>query len=197
VDSPSDLLARWQAGDKEAAAELFRRYVGRLVALARSRLSEKLAQRIDAEDVVQSAYRSFFAHARAGEYAVRHGGDLWQLLLSITLHKLHDQVKRHSAKKRSVNQDVHFSSEDSLHGLQPHLAAQEPSPVEALALVDEVQAVMQSLSPVHRRIVELRLQGHNVSEIAAETNRCPHTVRRVLEQVKRGLRGDAGANGEA
>jgi RNA polymerase sigma factor (sigma-70 family) len=195
VESSSDLLARLQAGDQDAAERLFRQYVGRLVALARSRLSEKMASRIDPEDVVQSAYRSFFAHARDGEYDVRRGGDLWQLLLSITLHKLHDQVKHHSAQKRAVANDVHFSSEDSLQNLQPHLAAQEPSPVEALALVDEVQSVMRGLLPVHRRILELRLQGHNVSEIAAETGRCPHTVRRVLEQVKRELQQDSRTNG--
>jgi RNA polymerase sigma factor (sigma-70 family) len=197
VESATDLLARWQAGDQDAAQELFRQYVGRLVALARSRLSDKMAARIDPEDVVQSAYRSFFAHARDGHYDVRRGGDLWQLLLSITLHKLHDQVKRHSAKKRAVDHEVSFSSEDSLLNMQPHLAAREPSPVEALALVDQVQDAMRNLSPVHRRIVELRLQGHNVSEIAADTGRCPHTVRRVLEQVKRDLQQDSGLGGKS
>jgi RNA polymerase sigma-70 factor (ECF subfamily) len=196
VKTATDLLARWQAGDQDAAQELFRQYVGRLVALARSRLSDKMAARIDPEDVVQSAYRSFFAHARDGDYDLRHGGDLWQLLLSITLHKLHDQVKRHSAKKRAVEQEVSFSSEDSLQHLQPHLAASEPSPVEALALVDEVEGIMRALSPVHRRIVELRLQGHTVPEIAVSTDRCPHTVRRVLEQVKRDLQQDRGSGTE-
>jgi RNA polymerase sigma factor (sigma-70 family) len=197
VDSSSDLLARWQAGDQLAAEELFRRYVGRLVALARSRLSEKLAPRIDPEDVVQSAYRSFFAHAREGEYDVRRGGDLWQLLLSITLNKLHDQVKRHTAQKRAVKHDVHFSSEDSLLHIQPHLLAPGPSPVEALAVVDEVHAVMGRLAPLHRRMLELRLQGYNVSEISAETGRCAHTVRRVLEQVKQELQRETGPNGNS
>jgi len=56
---------------------------------------------------------------------------------------------------------------------------------------------MRDLSPVHRRIVELRLQGHNVSEIAADTDRCPHTVRRVLEQVKRDLQQDSGPGGKS
>jgi RNA polymerase sigma-70 factor, ECF subfamily len=60
----ADLLARWRSGDQQAAAELFRCYAGRLAALARSHLSRKIGQRLDAEDVVQSVYRSFFADAR-------------------------------------------------------------------------------------------------------------------------------------
>ena len=38
------LLARCRNGDQQAAAELFRRYADRLIALARSRLSARLAR---------------------------------------------------------------------------------------------------------------------------------------------------------
>jgi RNA polymerase sigma factor (sigma-70 family) len=187
MDSSTHLLERWRTGDQGAADELFHRYVGRLVALARSRLSGQLAARVDPEDVVQSAYRSFFAHARDGAYDLRRSGDLWRLLLAITLHKLHDHVRHHTAQKRDAQNDVPFGSEDSLLNIQAHLPAPEPSPVEAMALVDEVQEVMRRLTPLHRRMLELRLQGYSAAEIATETGRCAHTVRRVLEQVKREL----------
>src|ERR1700679_4129725 len=59
-----DLLARWRAGDQQAATEMFHRYANRLILLARSRLSPRLSHRVDPEDVVQSAYRSFFADTR-------------------------------------------------------------------------------------------------------------------------------------
>jgi DNA-directed RNA polymerase specialized sigma24 family protein len=36
-------------------------------------------------------------------------------------------------------------------------------------------------------MVELRLQGHSLEEIAAATQRCERTVRRALEQVKERL----------
>src|SRR6516165_5313580 len=76
------------------ADELFRRYAGRLIALARSRLPRKLGQHVDPEDVVHSAYRSFFSAARDGRYDARQGNDLWQLLVTFTLHKLYRQVER-------------------------------------------------------------------------------------------------------
>jgi RNA polymerase sigma-70 factor (ECF subfamily) len=183
-DSPAALVARWRAGDQQAAEELFRRYANRLVALARSRLSARLAKRVDPEDVVQSVYRSFFADTREGRYDLERGGDLWQLLVTITLHKLNDQVKRNARAKRAVGREEHFGSEDSLVGLQAHLAAQQPSPVEAVALTELVEQIMHRLDPVQRRVLELRLQGFNLAEIAAQQECSQRTVIRVLEKIK-------------
>ena len=186
-DDSANLVAHWRRGDEQAAAALFQRYANRLIALARSRLSGKLAGRIDPEDVVQSVYRSFFAEARAGRYELERVGDLWRLLVAITLHKLNDQVKRNSSGKRSVNRERTFGGEDSLFGLQAHLRAREPSPVEAAALADAVEQIMQGLEPAERSMVVLRLQGYNIFEIAAETPCGERTVYRVLKRVRQQL----------
>src|SRR5262245_16170685 len=99
-EEPVELVARWRAGDQAAAAEVFERYTHRLVLLVRQHLQQKLHGRIDPEDVVQSVYRSFFAGVRADRYEVARGGDLWRLLVAMSLHKLNDQVKRHTSAKR-------------------------------------------------------------------------------------------------
>src|SRR5262245_56157693 len=184
----NDLLARWGRGDGQAGAELFRRYVDRLIALVRSRLAAKLSQRVDREDIVQSAYRSFFASARDNRYALQRDSDLWQLLVTFTLRKLNDQVRRNSSAKRAVGREHNFGTEDNLYGLQASLLAREPSPVEAVALADEVEQLMRALEPRNRRILELRLQGCNIDEIAAETHCGERTVRYALQKVKELLR---------
>jgi RNA polymerase sigma-70 factor (ECF subfamily) len=187
-DASGNLLARWRQGDQEAAAELFRRYAGRLVGLARSRLSGRLGQRVDPEDVVHSVYRSFFAGARDGRYDLQRGGDLWRLLVAITLHKLYHQARDHSTSKRALERDVSFGSEDSLLGMGAQLLSHEPSPVDAAALVDVLEQIMNDLEPLQRRMLELRLKGCTVEEIAAETERGEATVRRLLDRVKQRLR---------
>ena len=187
-DRPDNLVARWRAGDPQAAVELYDSYAARLIALARTRLSSKLAQRVDAEDVVQSAYRSFFGRTAAGQYQAEQGGDLWRLLLTITLGKLQHQVERHTAQKRGVHREQNFATEDSLQFLQPHLAARDPSPVEAVAMTEELEAVMARLEPLPRRILELRLQGHLLEDIAATVGCSQRTVRRILERIKQQLR---------
>jgi RNA polymerase sigma-70 factor (ECF subfamily) len=186
-DAAVDLLARWRAGDEQAAAELFHCYASRLTAVARGRLSARLANHIDAEDVVQSAYRSFFVGAREGRFDVRHGGDLWRLLVAITVHKLQHQVERELAQKRSVHATESFGSEDVLFGIRAEVLAREPSPLEALTLVDQLEVLLRGLEPLQRRMVELRLQGHDLDEIATRTQRCRRTVGRVLEHVRQRL----------
>jgi RNA polymerase sigma factor (sigma-70 family) len=187
-DRKDDLVERWRAGDEQAATELFFRYADRLIALVRSRLSSKLAKRFDPEDVIQSVYHSFFADARAGRYQIERGGDLWQLLVTVTLHKLQGQVQRHTAQKRGVKAEQHFGSEDSLLRIQAYVQGQEPSPVEVVALTDELEQVMRRLEPLQRRILVLRLQGYNLDEVAAQANCTERTVRRVLDRVKEHLK---------
>jgi DNA-directed RNA polymerase specialized sigma24 family protein len=185
MDEPSvELVARWRRGDQEAAAALFGRYVDRLVALTRARMSEKLARRLDPEDVVQSAYRSFFVAARDGRSVPGPGGHMWPLLVAITLRKLYDQFDRHTADKRALNREQNLPADNSTFGLSPELLARDPSPVEAMALAEELADIMSGLEPLHRRILELWLQGKDREEIAAATQRSLRTVRRVLETVQ-------------
>src|SRR5436190_285617 len=83
-----------------------------------------------------------------------------------------DLLARHRADCRSVEReqaDARFDAPDH-----------EPTPAESAALVDELRCVLDPLSPVQRRIVELRLQGHDPDEIARTVRRCTRTVRRTL-----------------
>ncbi|MBL8797794.1 MAG: sigma-70 family RNA polymerase sigma factor [Planctomycetia bacterium] len=183
-DAALDLIERWRNGDQQAATELFERYARQLIGLAASRLSTRVAQRVDPEDVVHSAYRSFFAAAQAGRYDLERGGDLWSLLVSITLHKLHHQVRWNSAAKRAVGRERPLDAERGPHGLSAQLLARQPSPIEAVALADEVEQLLQGLDASERQIFELRLQGHNLEEIATAAGRSERTICRVLERIK-------------
>jgi len=133
--------------------------------------------------VVQSAYRSFFVGAREGKYELERGGDLWRLLVAITVHKLQDQIKHHTAERRNIDAEQRLGT--SLVGIQAaQVLAQEPSPIAAIALIDELEAVLRDVPPIYRRILELRLQGHTMQEIADSTHRSISAVSRLLEKVK-------------
>jgi DNA-directed RNA polymerase specialized sigma24 family protein len=59
VDSDQWLLLRYQQGDREAAAQLYKRYADRLRALTRRKSSAILACRMDPDDIVQSVFGPF------------------------------------------------------------------------------------------------------------------------------------------
>lgn len=174
------------AGREVAAGEIVSKYTAELVAVARREISPKLARRIDAEDAVQSAYRSFFIRMGRGEYELGNGKELWKLLLTITLNKVRKQGKFHHAKKRNVTNDESRAAT----GVAPeaNLAeSQEPSPQDAAMLVDQVSALLNSVRDDERPIIELRLQGYNSVEIAKEIGRADRSVRRILERIEQRL----------
>jgi DNA-directed RNA polymerase specialized sigma24 family protein len=175
------LLERYRAGDDRAAEAIFARYFGRLTALARSRLSRRVARRTDPEDIVLSVYRSFFLDARAGRFALSRGGDLWRLLASITKHKLLRQARHHGADRRSVGLEVPLEQAEEGRFF---VRGPEPTPDDAVALADELEWVLSWLDPLGRRVLELRVQGAQFGEIAADTGRSERTVRRNLGQIR-------------
>jgi len=87
-DLPANLKDRLQAGDPQADEEVFHRFSEKLIQHARDRLSARIRGRVDAEDVVQSAYRSFFKTTRAGGFSFERWRAVWLLLVAITMNKL-------------------------------------------------------------------------------------------------------------
>ncbi len=59
-----------------------------------------------------------------------------------------------------------------------------PSPAEAIALADELEWVLSQFDSVGRQVLELRLQGAKLSEIARDTGRSERKVRRILARVR-------------
>src|SRR3954469_15180744 len=102
----SRLMIRLRSGEDAAAREVFERFAGRLVALARGRFSRLLARKVDPEDVVQSAFKSFFVRHREGKLDVGDYGGLWNLLTFITLRKCADRAEYFLAERRDAAREV-------------------------------------------------------------------------------------------
>lgn len=159
------------------------RFSERLIALARRRLWGRLNQRIDPEDVVQSAFGSFFRRASEGAYAVSAESDLWSLLATITINKLRHQRDHHLADKRSIDKEVSWSGMWQGVAVGPDALSEEPTDHEAKELVEELEAVLTQVEPHQREIIGWKLEGVSNDEIAQRLDRTERTVRRALEHV--------------
>jgi eukaryotic-like serine/threonine-protein kinase len=175
------LIKRFRAGDELAAEAIFSRYFERLSLLARSKLAPRVARRTDPEDVALSTYRSFFVGVRNGRFVLSRGGDLWRLLASIAKHKLLRQTRRERAGRRSVDRESPIDQVDEQQFLS---RTHEPGPDEAVAFSDLLESVLARLDSLGRRVLELRLQGAQLSEIAHDTGRSERTIRRSLGRIR-------------
>ncbi|MEM8736067.1 MAG: sigma-70 family RNA polymerase sigma factor [Planctomycetota bacterium] len=183
-DESVRLVHRWQSGDEVAAGEIYDRYIARLISLAGSRISPRLARRVEAEDVVQSVYRSFFARSGASSFQVEHSGQLWGLLAAITVNKVRQKARFHGAEKRNVAAEASVQSSVSCFGLVPTDLARDPSAEEATMLAEQYEIAMQSLSPLGRQVFELYLDNQTAEAIAKQVRRSARTVRREMEQIR-------------
>ena len=178
---PSDheLLKQFRDGSQEAATRIYLRYARRLHALAKTRCSEQLAKRVEPEDIVQSVFRTFFRRVSRDCYDVPDGEELWKLFLVIALNKIRDEHSFHFAAKRDVRLAKGSATLERLALTTP---GQDPRSRLNLEMV--IAEALEQLPAAYRRIIDLRIEGHEVSAIAAATGRSKRTVERTLQEFR-------------
>jgi RNA polymerase sigma-70 factor (ECF subfamily) len=182
--APSDrsLLRRIQQGQSDASTTLYLRYAERLLSIAAAQASPALAQRVDPEDIVQSVFRTFFRRVQLGQYSVPEGEELWKLLLVIALNKVRASGSFHRAAKRDVKRTavggVYDLAVESKSG-------RDEAALNVLRMV--VEDMLQDLPEAHRKIIEMRIEGHEVNEIATVVQRSKRSVERELQEFRKRL----------
>jgi RNA polymerase sigma-70 factor (ECF subfamily) len=178
------LKERLRRGDDSAEREVFERFANRLFAIARRRLNASLKSKVDADDVLQSVFRSFFVRQREGGVACVNWDGLWGMLVRITLRKCDRRWEHHSAARRDVRRECTPAADqrgeaDAWIGL-----AREPTAEDACQLQDTLEHVMRKLDETGRQVLELRLQGFSVIEVAERIEATERTVFRKLDMIK-------------
>jgi RNA polymerase sigma-70 factor, ECF subfamily len=173
------LIARLREGSEAAAETLFAKYAPRLRQLAAARCGADLKARVDADDIVQSAFASFFRGARDGQYDAPTGEEIWNLLVVISVNKVRAKGEYHRAAKR----DIRKTSGDE--AMCDHVPVDDH--VAATILKLTVEEVIQSLPESARPIVTLRLDGMEVTEIAKNVGRAKRSVERILQDFRESM----------
>ena len=183
----SRLMTRLRTGENEAARVVFERFAGRLIALTRGRLNRLLARKVEPEDVVQSAFKSFFARQRDGRLRVGDNDGLWNLLALITLRKCADRAEYFLAARRDAARERGgWDDGDGTNALVLALDRQ-PRPDEAMILTETVENLFKEVSVHERPILELSLLGHTAPEISVRLGRAERSVRRLRQHIRERL----------
>jgi DNA-directed RNA polymerase specialized sigma24 family protein len=188
--SVTQWIAQLEFGRQDRAQEeLWRRYFGRLVALARLKLGDTPRGVADEEDVAIAALNSFFDAAGRGRFPHLHDRhDLWPLLAKITARKALDQRRHLMADKRGgglVRGDSAIVAPDS-SGQWPAGALEDELRPDYLVDVNEQCQRLMNLLPDEqmREIARRRLEGYTNAEIAEALGVVERTVERRLGLIR-------------
>jgi RNA polymerase sigma factor (sigma-70 family) len=194
--SESGSISVWiqqlKAGNADAAQPLWERYYYRLIALARGKLGDVPRRASDEEDVVQSAFNSFFQRASQGQFPkLTDRDDLWQLLVVITARKAINQRAHQRRAKRGggrVRDQAALDGGDGQDNGIAEVVGAEPTPEFAAQVAEEFERVMDALpDPSHRVITLWKLEGRTNPEIARHLDCSLSAVERKLRLIREQL----------
>lgn len=187
--SVSLLLQQLRKGDDAATSDLWKRYVGKLLPLARRRLIGLRGADVDEDDVLVSVFDRFFRAAKEDRFAkLENRDDLWQILLMLTERRVADQYRRSHAEKRGGGdvmalEDIHrgASTADAVR----ELADRAVNPDLAAEFADQLRAALERLQEEStREVAILRMEGHSVSEIAEQLGISLSSAERKLRLIR-------------
>jgi DNA-directed RNA polymerase specialized sigma24 family protein len=190
-ESVTRWIRRIKSGCEPAAAELWNHFYARLIGLARRKLQGTPRRVVDEEDVVLSAFETFFRRAQEGQFPQLHDRhDLWQLLVKITERKALDQLRYQGRAKRGGGvvrgESVFFEagSAETKCGIE-RMPSAEPTAEFAAMVTENLRGLLDLLTDDElRRIALLKMEGWTNEEIACRINRSLPTVERRLRLIR-------------
>jgi len=173
-----------QAGEPAVLHSFYAKFGPMLHAIAERRVAPHLQRRFDADDVVQSTFRTFFRRAQGGQFLFEDNQRLWNLLCAITLTKLREKVRFHERQARATGREQPDPGDELLGERRPSPASAAISPNAALEFADEFEFLLGTLDEDERRLVELKLQDRTNDEAAETLGVSERTVRRMLTSLQ-------------
>ena len=191
-DEVEELVERAQSGEVEALNELFARYHGTMVEMARRRLGARLRLKEEADDLAQTTFRE--ATRDFAQYEYRGEGSLLRWLVQILHNKIRDKAEFYAAGKRDIGRERSTTERDDGTGDSQRF---EP-PSGDLSVTRQVQRgeefsilrdALSSLSPDHRKAITLVFfQGLTLRQAGERMDgRTEDAVRMLLRRAEKRL----------
>jgi RNA polymerase sigma factor (sigma-70 family) len=128
-------------------------------------------------------FRSFFRRNEEGQFAFEDSFDIWHLLAAITYRKVMNSIKHHYRDKRNPSREVHDPGGESMAAHTP-VADRAPGPEDLNIVVDYLNWLLAQLPEDYQQILQLRMEGYSLAEIAQRVEISERTVKRVLARVR-------------
>ena len=173
TDNIESVFERLRDGDKEALADLFARFHNQLYCIVNRRLDRRLAQRVDADDILQNVYLD--AAERIQFYS--HSSSFFVWLKLIVAQTMADTFRRHlGAQKRDANREISIHSRSGTGTvstpIESQLSGRSNSPDHDAMRAEtaaQLGAAIDRLKAIDSEVIQLRhfeeLQNKEVAEV--------------------------------
>ncbi len=98
----------------------------------------------------------------------------------MTYRKVINTIKHHHRDRRRTTREQSSSTSDG----SSQLADRNPTPEELNILVDYLAWILNQLNSAQREMIQLRLEGYTVAEIADRVQLSQRTVKRALARAR-------------
>lgn len=146
----------------DATTTAYATHAHRLRSLIRRRVSRRLRQRCDVDDLLQQAFIRFHVSYRGVPLE-----EVWPLLAVIATNRIRDEANRNCAAKRDIRRTMPIREE-------------EVPPVPRSDAADMLDCIPATC----REALRLRLTGYEAAEIAAQLHVSKRTVERMFHQIR-------------
>jgi RNA polymerase sigma-70 factor (ECF subfamily) len=181
------LVDRAKGGDSEALNQLFARYHGLLVDVARRRLGARLRSKLEPDDLAQTTFREATRDFR--QYSYQGEDSLLRWLIQILHNKIKDKAEYFSATKRDSTREraMEVGTGDDARTLD--FAAHDLSVTRQVSREEEFEILrkgLEKLSPDHRAAITLVFfQGLSLREAGQRMGgRTEDAVRMLLRRAE-------------
>jgi len=182
ADAFAGLVARARGGDREAMARLVGEYEPKVRLVARTLLGPALRPYLDSLDLVQSVHRSLLLGLRHDKFDIATPEDLLALAVTLVRRKVARQWRR--LRRRAAG----AAETTDLAAVLTSLSNPGDDPARAAEFDDQVRQLCSQLSEVEGRLLDLRLRGHRLAEIAADLGLSDVALRVRLTRLRQRLR---------
>ncbi len=177
------LLRCFRSGQGDGATQLYLRYADRLRGLAKAKISPDLIRHLDVDDLVQSVFRRFFQAAQEGDYDSPTGADFWKLLMVMALNRIRTEITSHRTAKRDPRRQNPIESAAAPWQFRPSDGVQDAGLLEVV-----LRDALHRLPEPMQQVILLRMEGHEVAQIAQDTGRSKRAVERILQDARKNLK---------
>jgi RNA polymerase sigma factor (sigma-70 family) len=176
------LIQRIGNGDDAAMCLLIRRYGSAMEQIAEQQIGPLLQSRLDASDIVQSVQMILWMGIRARKFDLPTPSHLMALTKTLVARQV-------AAHWRRAKTEINMTLEGNLCATMSDQKlfdppARDADPGQQVELDETLASFLDKLEPEERRLVSLRLQGHDSTKVAKALRIDPGALRVRLFRLR-------------